>query len=195
MEQIIELLNKAVNIYEANQMPNWLTISCTIVLPLAFSAIVIIQNHVISRRNERLQKDIYNNEIKVKVYDIISNVYVTFINAYQILPTKHSLDAILTNGRTYSSILITLIEGRDKLVLESKKIQMLLKNDKNIVEKMKSIEQKYVDIVDEISQASLTNKQINVEYVLKNIEDYKELLRYENYDKYFEEYLSLKEMK
>lgn len=49
--EIAELFNKFINIYEENQISNWITILST-VLPIIISIIVLWQNHIISKRNE-----------------------------------------------------------------------------------------------------------------------------------------------
>lgn len=56
MEELIISIEKFINIYESNQIPNWLTIICSIVLPLVLSIIVIFQNCKHNKQNEKLQK-------------------------------------------------------------------------------------------------------------------------------------------
>lgn len=214
--ELINVLEKFVNLYENNQIPNFITILSTII-PIILSIVVIVQNHIISKRNEKLQekiandneklqknlskrneklqKDIYNNEIKIKSYDIILNAYTTFINAYSKLPNREiSLNFILENGKENQKLILDMIEERDKINLEFNKLKLLLKEDNILIEKITELKEIYVYIVDEISQGAVTNKVINNEKVLEKIKKYKELLGYDNFDKYFEQYLSFKEM-
>lgn len=203
--ELITVLEKFVNLYENNQIPNSITILSTII-PIILSIVVIAQNHIISKRNEnlqekiandneKLQKDIYNNEVKIKSYDVILNAYTTFHNAWSKLPnSEFALNVILENRKENQKLIIDMIEERDKINLEFNKLKLLLKEDKVLIEKITELKEIYVYIVDEISQGAVTNKVINNQKVLEEIKQYKESLRYDNFDKYFEQYLSFKEM-
>lgn len=214
--ELITVLEKFVNLYENNQIPNSITILSTII-PIILSIVVIVQNHIISKRNEalqekiandneklqrnlslrneKLQKDIYNNEIKIKSYDIILNAYSEFINAFSMLPsTKEGLQAIIENSEQNSDILVDLVKERDKIILEYGKLKLLLKEDEILIEKMTELKEKYTYIVNEITDCAVMNKKVEINEILKNIQEYQILLEYDNYHKYFEKYLSFKEM-
>ena len=51
---IINVLEKFVNLYENNQIPNYITILSTMI-PIILSIVVIVQNHIISKINEILE--------------------------------------------------------------------------------------------------------------------------------------------
>ncbi len=203
--ELINVLEKFVNLYENNQIPNYITILSTMI-PIILSIVVIVQNHIISKRNEilqeriandneKLQKDIYNNEIKIKTYDVILKAYTIFHNAWSKLPNSEiALSFLLENGKNNQKLIIDMIEERDKINLEFNKLKLLLKEDNVLIEKITKLKEIYVYIVDEISQGAVTNKVIDNKKVLEEIKKYKELLGYDNFDKYFEQYLSFKEM-
>ena len=194
---LINVLEKFVNLYENNQIPNYITILSTMI-PIILSIVVIVQNHIISKRNEilqeriandneKLQKDIYNNEIKIKTYDVILKAYTIFHNAWSKLPNSEiALSFLLENGKNNQKLIIDMIEERDMINLEFNKLKLLLKEDNMLIEKIKELKEIYVYIVDEISQGAVTNKVINNEKVLEEIKRYKDLLGYDSFDKYFE---------
>ncbi len=195
MEELIISIEKFINIYESNQIPNWLTIICSIVLPLVLSIIVIFQNCKHNKQNEKLQKDILNNEIKMKIYDIILNVYITFYNSLSVLPlSQEGLDRILNGLSKTNQILIEIVEEKDKVILVTNQVKLLLKNDNELVGKIIELKELYIVIVDKLLDSIIEKNNLNCDEIYKLIQKYKLLLEYDNYDKYFEKYLSFKEI-
>ena len=219
--ELTEIFNKFINMYAENQIPNWITILGTFV-PIILSIVVIRQNHIIAERNEKLQKDIssnneklqeslaqkneelqkniLNNEIKIKKYDIILNVYVAFIDAVSsLITTEKGINVILEkkeeNKERIKEAILRMIKAREKIILESGKLQLLLKNDVDLIKRILELETIYKEIVEELSQNFICNKEINSSKVLEKVQNYCKLLEYDNYGKYFEKYLSLEEMK
>lgn len=194
MEQIIGLFDKFVNIYESNQIPNWLTIGCTIIMPIVLSIIVIIQNIIISKRNEKLQKDLLNNEIKIKRYDIILNAYTTYIDSLSKIPTtKEGITAMLKENEQMNKLVYDILNERDKVILETNKLRLLLKDDTDLIKIILELEKSYIEIANNLLEAYIYNKKLDIDKMLEKTDTYKKLLQYDNYDKYFEKYLFLKE--
>lgn len=213
---IVEVFEKFITVYQENQLPEFISI-LNIAIPIVLSIVVIIQNYYINKRNEKLQikiaedndriqndlatrneklqKNIYNNEIKIKIYDIVLNAYTAFINAYSELPQNESaFNLLIDNGKQNADIIVKIIETKDKVNLEYNKLKLLLKDDTEIIDIITNLKGKYEYIVNEISFGAAINKTIDRKNVYKEINNYRELLKYENYDKYFEKYLSFKEM-
>ena len=194
MEQIIGVFDKFVNIYESNQIPNWLTIGCTIIMPIVLSIIVIIQNIIISKRNEKLQKDLLNNEIKIKRYDIILNAYTTYIDSLSKIPTtKEGITAMLKENEQMNKLVYDILNERDKVILETNKLRLLLKDDTDLIKIILELEKSYIEIANNLLEAYIYNKKLDIDKMLEKTDTYKKLLQYDNYDKYFEKYLFLKE--
>ncbi len=204
--EIVSILEKFVSLYESNQIPNWITILSAVV-PIIISIIVLWQNHIIFKRNEelqkeiaknneKLQKDIYNNEIKVKAYDVILNAYIEFVNAISKIPVSDKgLKALFKKDEKTDKMIYDMVSERDKIILEAGKIKLLLKNDTDLIKEILSLEKIYKEIVNELSIAYVNNENININDILEKIHIYQELLKDENYDIYFEKYLSFEEMK
>lgn len=172
-----------------------MTIICSIVLLLALSIIVIFQNCKYNKLNEKLQKNILNNEIKMKIYDIILNVYITFFNSLTVLPlSQERLDRILNGSSKINQILIEIVEERDKVILVTDQVKLLLKNDNELIGKIIELKELYIVIVDKLSDSIIEKNNLNCDEIYKLIQKYKLLLEYDNYDKYFEKYLSFKEI-
>lgn len=204
--EVVSILEKFVNLYESNQIPNWITILSAVV-PIIISIIVLWQNHIISKRNEelqkeiaknneKLQKDIYNNEIKVKAYDVILDAYIEFANAISKIPVSDKgLKALFKKDEKTDKMIYDMVSERDKIILEAGKIKLLLKNDTDLIKEILALEKIYKEIVNELSIAYVNNENININDILEKIHIYQELLKDENYDIYFEKYLSFEEMK
>ncbi len=202
----VNILEKFVSLYENNQIPNWITILSTVV-PIIISIIVLWQNHIIFKRNEelqkdiaknneKLQKDIYNNEIKVKAYDVILDAYIEFANAISKIPvSEKGLKALLKKDEKTDKMIYDMVSERDKIILEACKIKLLLKNDTDLIKEILELEKIYKEVVNDLSSAYINNENINVNDILEKINAYQELLKDENYDIYFEKYLSFEEIK
>ena len=166
MEELIISIEKFINIYESNQIPNWLTIICSIVLPLVLSIIVIFQNCKHNKQNEKLQKDILNNEIKMKIYDIILNVYITFYNSLSVLPlSQEGLDRILNGLSKTNQILIEIVEEKDKVILVTNQVKLLLKNDNELVGKIIELKELYIVIVDKLLDSIIEKNNLNCDEI------------------------------
>lgn len=131
----------------------------------------------------------------MKIYDIILNVYITFFNSLTVLPlSQERLDRILNGSSKINQILIEIVEERDKVILVTDQVKLLLKNDNELIGKIIELKELYIVIVDKLSDSIIEKNNLNCDEIYKLIQKYKLLLEYDNYDKYFEKYLSFKEI-
>ena len=204
--EIINILKEFVNLYESNQIPSWVAILSAI-LPIIISIILLYQNHIIYKRsekvqkyiaknNEEMQKDIYNKEVKIKRYDIIVNCYITFADSLSKIPISNmGLKDLFEKNEKNDKIIYDMVEERDKVILETGKIKLLLKNDTDFIKMILELEKNYTEIVNELSKSYIRNEDVDIDKILEKIHTYQELLNYNNYDKYFEKYLTFEEIK
>lgn len=131
----------------------------------------------------------------MKIYDIILNVYITFYNSLSVLPlSQEGLDRILNGLSKTNQILIEIVEEKDKVILVTNQVKLLLKNDNELVGKIIELKELYIVIVDKLLDSIIEKNNLNCDEIYKLIQKYKLLLEYDNYDKYFEKYLSFKEI-
>lgn len=189
--EISNAINDFANIYEKSQIPNWIII-CSALVPIILSIIVLIQNYIFNKKNEELQKNIQNNEIKMKIYDIIFNCYKAFYDILPLLPsTEEGLNGMLGNKDNNKNALLDMIKGRDNLKIAVAQITMLLKNDKKIIECCNTLFNLYVEIVEIFAKNLIKNDKTDNAELYPKIQEYEQLIQYEKFDKYFEQYLSL----
>ena len=195
MEEITNALKQFIDLYESSLSPDWINIICGIFLPLVISIIVIIQNKSINKNNEKLQKDIYNHEVKNKKYDIILNSYVAYIDVLQVFPlSKEGLNGLSKDDPVTTEIIINILNSRERILLETKKLKLLLKNDVELIKTIEKLNSLYQEIANEISNGIIRKYGINTKNVLEKIKQYQQLVESENYDKLFEKYLTIDEI-
>ena len=195
MEEITNALKQFIDLYESSLSPDWINIICGIFLPLVISIIVIIQNKNINKNNEKLQKDIYNHEVKNKKYDIILNSYVAYIDVLQVFPlSKEGLNGLSKDDPVTTEIIINILNSRERILLETKKLKLLLKNDVELIKTIEKLNSLYQEIANEISNGIIRKYGINTKNVLEKIKQYQQLVESENYDKLFEKYLTIDEI-
>lgn len=195
MEEIVNAIKQFIDLYESSLSPDWINIICGILSPLVISIIVIFQNKKINKNNEKLQKDIYNHEVKNKKYDIILNSYVAYIDVLQVFPlSKEGLNGLSKDDPVTTEIIINILNSRERILLETKKLKLLLKNDVELIKTIEKLNSLYQEIANEISNGIIRKYGINTKNVLEKIKQYQQLVESENYDKLFEKYLTIDEI-
>ena len=195
MEEITNALKQFIDLYESSLSPDWINIICGIFLPLVISIIVIIQNKNINKNNEKLQKDIYNHEVKNKKYDIILNSYVAYIDVLQAFPlSEEGLNCLSKDDSVTTETIINILNSRERILLETKKLKFLLKNDVKLIKTIEKLNSLYREIANEISNGITRKNGINIKNVLEKIKQYQQLVESESYDKLFEKYLTIDEI-
>lgn len=195
MEEITNALKQFIDLYESSLSPDWINIICGIFLPLVISIIVIIQNKNINKNNEKLQKDIYNHEVKNKKYDIILNSYVAYIDVLQAFPlSEEGLNCLSNNNPIATEIITNIINARERILLETKKLKLLLKNDIELITTIEQLNTLYQEIANDITFGIVKKTKINTKNVLEKIRRYQQLVESESYDKLFEKYLTIDEI-
>ena len=195
MEEITNALKQFIDLYESSLSPDWINIICGIFLPLVISIIVIIQNKNINKNNEKLQKDIYNHEVKNKKYDIILNSYVAYIDVLQAFPlSEEGLNCLSKDDSVTTETIINILNSRERILLETKKLKFLLKNDVELIKTIEKLNSLYREIANDITFGIVKKTKINTKNVLEKIRRYQQLVESENYDKLFEKYLTIDEI-
>ena len=195
MKEITNAIKQFTDIYKSSLSPDWVNIICGILLPLVISVIVIFQNKKINKNNEKLQKNIYNHEVRNKKYDIILNSYVAYIDVVQSLPlSKEGLNCLSNNNPIATEIITNIINARERILLETKKLKLLLKNDIELITTIEQLNTLYQEIANDITFGVVKKTEINTKNVLEKIRQYQQLVESENYDKLFEKYLTIDEI-
>lgn len=195
MKEITNAIKQFTDIYKSSLSPDWINIICGILLPLVISVIVIFQNKKINKNNERLQKNIYNHEVRNKKYDIILNSYVAYIDVVQSLPlSKEGLNYLSNNNPIATEIITNIINARERILLETKKLKLLLKNDIELITTIEQLNTLYQEIANDITFGVVKKTKINTKNVLEKIRQYQQFVESENYDKLFEKYLTIDEI-
>lgn len=195
MKEITNAIKQFTDIYKSSLSPDWVNIICGILLPLVISVIVIFQNKKINKNNEKLQKNIYNHEVRNKKYDIILNSYVAYIDVVQALPlSKEGLNCLSNNNPIATEIITNIINARERILLETKKLKLLLKNDIELITTIEQLNTLYQEIANDITFGVVKKTEINTKNVLEKIRQYQQLVESENYDKLFEKYLTIDEI-
>ena len=195
MKEITNAIKQLTDIYKSSLSPDWVNIICGILLPLVISIIVIFQNKKINKNNERLQENIYNHEVRNKKYDIILNSYVAYIDVVQSLPlSKEGLNCLSNNNPIVTEIITNIINARERILLETKKLKLLLKNDIELITTIEQLNTLYQEIANDITFDVVKKTKINTDNVFEKIRQYQQLVESENYDKLFEKYLTIDEI-
>ena len=86
------------------------------------------------------------------------------------------------------------MNSRERILLETKKLKFLLKNDVELIKTIEKLNSLYREIANEISNGITRKNGINIKNVLEKIKQYQQLVESVSYDKLFEKYLTIDEI-
>ena len=93
-----------------------------------------------------------------------------------------------------TEIITNIINARERILLETKKLKLLLKNDIELITTIEQLNTLYQEIANDITFDVVKKTKINTDNVFEKIRQYQQLVESENYDKLFEKYLTIDEI-
>ena len=105
-------------------------------LPIVLSVVVVIQNGIIARRNEELQKEIHNRDIANQAHEDILIVYRTYYDFCDTIFSSHLHDYVrLADVTRIQALVVNLFDLKRRIIQNLDMARMLFsKEDKETFE-------------------------------------------------------------
>lgn len=180
--------------------------------PFALTVIIIIQNFYFDKRNKEMQKTIYDNNVKLKLYESVLSIYNSYLEAlYATVHLENVLKKEWVLPHNIFVCIVNMYEVRKKIYyVYNHSIILFSKKDKEIIDILKIIRDKFGELCDltalyhdsgvytgeigpSLMQCIRHCTPEEATELQKKIKEFEELLSYENFDRYFEPYLSFEE--
>ena len=151
MEEIVLAINELTKVI--NEGNEWHNILVQYILPIILSIIVIVQNIIYNKQNEKIQMQISDRDIKLKFYDAILNIYNIYTQGfYKLIDLKNNIIIYnIEDSNYYVSLLNKTKDGLEfgyKMINAFKQSRLLFnKSDEKIIERLDELQQIYSEFL------------------------------------------------
>lgn len=151
MEEIVLAINELTKVI--NEGNEWHNILVQYILPIILSIIVIVQNIIYNKQNEKIQMQISDRDIKLKFYDAILNIYNIYTQGfYKLIDLKNNIIIYnIEDSNYYVSLLTKTKDGLEfgyKMINAFKQSRLLFnKSDEKIIERLDELQQIYSEFL------------------------------------------------
>lgn len=153
MEEIIQILNEIKEIMAANTTPLFLTV-ITGIMPLILTSISVFSAIVQYKQNEKLQKEIYNRDMRMQRKENVLQIYNAFSDAQNVVNMgNQNLAATFSNPDELNRWLMELNNAGRLICKATNQVNLFFKkSDTEFVTAIENCQEKFIEFLKSLWQ-------------------------------------------